>query len=418
MSLTKVSYSMIQGGVINALDYIPAGTTDYTTSLQAAIDAATAARKILRLPAGTYTTSGTLNLLGNNWLIGDGKDGTIITYSGIGSAIKCSGWGGKIQGLTVNILSAASNGIEVGTDSRNCSIEDVYLSATASGATQTGAGFYLNAETGFSGGLTISTSYALQFKYGVKMVGTNIATGTWTSVCIYNLWVVGYGSGALAGSAGIYMDALTNGIGTCMYGGTIESMYYGIYVADDSFGGNFNTDMEGNTVDYLVGNAFTGSITSAFNVPAYSAARNGSGGAFWNRYQLVGGVGPKQENYFSPKYQIYTGSSDIQSVDWYHSSGSLIDMTMTEPHKLKFSFGLGSNGTYGIDGDPSNHYIQVDDRKIHWDAISPAAQVGAQIVAWVQGSVCYNATASVGQPIGWMCTVSGTPGTWVAMANL
>ena len=40
MSLTKVSYSMIQGDVINAIDYIPAGTTDYTASLQAAIAAA------------------------------------------------------------------------------------------------------------------------------------------------------------------------------------------------------------------------------------------------------------------------------------------------------------------------------------------------------------------------------------------
>jgi hypothetical protein len=25
---------------------------------------------------------------------------------------------------------------------------------------------------------------------------------------------------------------------------------------------------------------------------------------------------------------------------------------------------------------------------------------------------------TVGQPTGWLCTVSGTPGTWVAQANL
>jgi hypothetical protein len=35
-----------------------------------------------------------------------------------------------------------------------------------------------------------------------------------------------------------------------------------------------------------------------------------------------------------------------------------------------------------------------------------------------QGSVVWNRSAAVGQPNGWRCTVSGSPGTWVAMANL
>lgn len=38
--------------------------------------------------------------------------------------------------------------------------------------------------------------------------------------------------------------------------------------------------------------------------------------------------------------------------------------------------------------------------------------------AWIRGDVCHNILPAVGQPIGWLCTVSGTPGTWVAMANL
>ncbi len=35
-----------------------------------------------------------------------------------------------------------------------------------------------------------------------------------------------------------------------------------------------------------------------------------------------------------------------------------------------------------------------------------------------RGSVRFNTGATVGSPIGWQCTVDGTPGTWVAMANL
>jgi len=38
--------------------------------------------------------------------------------------------------------------------------------------------------------------------------------------------------------------------------------------------------------------------------------------------------------------------------------------------------------------------------------------------SWTIGDVVMNKNPAIGQPIGWMCTVTGTPGTWVAMANL
>ncbi len=38
--------------------------------------------------------------------------------------------------------------------------------------------------------------------------------------------------------------------------------------------------------------------------------------------------------------------------------------------------------------------------------------------SWVRGDVVINLVPTVGQPIGWTCTVTGSPGTWVAWANL
>lgn len=38
--------------------------------------------------------------------------------------------------------------------------------------------------------------------------------------------------------------------------------------------------------------------------------------------------------------------------------------------------------------------------------------------AWNVGDICWNSSPAVGQPKGWMCTVAGTPGTWVSMGNL
>lgn len=37
---------------------------------------------------------------------------------------------------------------------------------------------------------------------------------------------------------------------------------------------------------------------------------------------------------------------------------------------------------------------------------------------WTRGNIVWNTTPSSGGPPGWMCTASGTPGTWKAMANL
>ena len=39
-------------------------------------------------------------------------------------------------------------------------------------------------------------------------------------------------------------------------------------------------------------------------------------------------------------------------------------------------------------------------------------------LTWTRGDTVWNEEPAIGQPVGWMCTVTGTPGTWVAMANL
>jgi hypothetical protein len=429
MSLTKVSYSMISGEVINVFDYMTAAeisdVTSNTASLnvavavQAAITAATAAKRVLRLPAGTYRLEATLTISGNNWLIGDGKDGTKLDCRHGSSCIIASAWGGRIAALSIYTYEVDSNAIQAGNNSRNCCIDAVYLDATAIGATNDAAGIYLYEPDGFSGGITISNSYAIQFKYGILMDGVNLSTATWTSVSIYNFWTVGYRSGGIprVGTRGIYMSANTNGIGTCMYGGTIEQFEYAIYVADGSYGGVFETDMEANTNEYYLGNTFQGHITSAFGVPNISRTSN-IPTEIWEYKELIGGTGPKQENYYAPSWLVYDGGGVVQKVNYYRNDVSVIDGGALQANATKFAFGLGQTGSLGSAAHPSDHYVQVSNSKLHWGSDSPSARSGAQIVAWIQGDVCYNLSATVGQPIGWMCTVSGTPGTWVPMANL
>jgi ribosomal protein L21E len=88
MALTKASYSMITGAVINVLDYgaIGNGVADDTSAIQAAITAAhiggqTAGNKTVYMPAGVYVISASLALPDYCTLIGAGSFNTIIIGS-------------------------------------------------------------------------------------------------------------------------------------------------------------------------------------------------------------------------------------------------------------------------------------------------------------------------------------------------
>lgn len=74
MSLTKVTYSMINGAPINVLDYgaDPTGTSNSAAAIQNAVTAAGVAGGAVYLPAGTYLLQSTISLPSNIALYGDG----------------------------------------------------------------------------------------------------------------------------------------------------------------------------------------------------------------------------------------------------------------------------------------------------------------------------------------------------------
>jgi hypothetical protein len=408
-------------------DIDPTGVIDSTTGLQAAIDAAIAANQDLLINAGTYKITDTLTVTNTSIRIfGEGRYATTIDSFATASAIKCAQWGGVLDAFGIYINNTTGNGIEAGEDSRNCVMSNLYLQVrSAYQASTTGSGIYLNTfddvTTTFSGGLKIDTCYALAFKYGLRLRGkTPLVDNTWTAVNVYNSWFVGKAT-PIAGSAGIYVNAGTNGVGSCMIGGSIESYDYGMYVENGANSFSIQeTLIEGSaTAPYFVGNTWSGSISEGRGYPRIYRAADSST-IYWEQNQLLTGTGPINETYYSAKYVLTSGNDpSTGNTAWttYHNA-SLIDGNAVGTYGLKFQVGVGQGSSAGAAAHPSQHYIRLGDSKLHWGNDIPSARTGTQLVAWNQGDICYNLSATVGQPIGWMCTVSGTPGTWVAMANL
>lgn len=104
MSLTKATYSMIEGAPVNVLDYgaVGDGVADDTTAIQSAVNAAQATGQSVYLPAGTYLVTsvngaGAINISAGIEMFGDGS-GTIIK-------LKTGATGFVIYGYNVSVFS-------------------------------------------------------------------------------------------------------------------------------------------------------------------------------------------------------------------------------------------------------------------------------------------------------------------------
>ena len=107
MALTKVSYSMIAGAVINVLDYGATGngTTDDTNAIQLA--AAAASGKALYFPGGTYGITSTITIPTNTTVFGDGVG--VSTIKKLGSGTTNVFYGLNVSSIIVHDLSFYGN---------------------------------------------------------------------------------------------------------------------------------------------------------------------------------------------------------------------------------------------------------------------------------------------------------------------
>lgn len=178
MSLTKVSYSMINGDVVNVLDYGAVG--DGVSNDTAAITAALATGKSVFFPKGTYLSGAQTITTQGQTLFGEGA-ASIIQANAAGVTLF------TVQTAYVTILSLRLNGAE--TNATNTSF--AVSTATANAAT------YLTIEEVVVSGASGSVGFNSAFKFD-----DSCHYGTVSNCRIERLWgnVSGRGYGVLAGN--------------------------------------------------------------------------------------------------------------------------------------------------------------------------------------------------------------------------
>lgn len=137
MSLTKVTYSMIQGASANVLDFgaDSTGIVDATAAIQAAATSLTTNGGTLYLPSGTYKISASITLPSNVWVLGSGIGNTVITgVQFLAAFIATSKSNIKISDLSClksNLLTfVLCNDIVIDCVYINCYVDNQYAMGT------------------------------------------------------------------------------------------------------------------------------------------------------------------------------------------------------------------------------------------------------------------------------------------------
>ena len=510
MSLTKVSYSMIEGAVVNVVDFgaVGDGITENSSAFIAALATLTNGG-ILFIPKGEYKISNTIELNDD------------ITVLGEGTATVILGNCPSDNSDTVNGLFAAKNKSNVTLDSlkiisfagtgairskfilcSNVQIKNCYLDGNLSDGNILAFPIWI---AGCSTAKIINhTSY--NFSDHIYICKSNFDTGTITEqVDVIDSYFENVNLGtnrAYPTGVYVYYGNYTNVIG-CVFKNIAPSLAgsgyagYGVYEGDGSAidvsvkNCNFYLTIS-SPADYIgvlasttdifscVGCSFVGTSSYVLRVGVVNGGKSSivndniyryctfgifmSVASTYTGYRNLIVAGNSVEN-STTGIRIGDGSWDIQNVNVANNvvknctqtgilfnvignynvvcSNNLIENVntsngSTEPFESGINF-FGSTPTgvvsgnfvindsgvgyarYGINIANADYPLTITNTNSFSGMITGGVRNNQAIPttgSWVKGDTRWNWNATSGQPMGWVCTTSGSPGTWAAMANL
>ena len=455
MSLTKATYSMIDGPVGNVKDFgaVGDGVTDDTAALQAAIDEICDAQGILLFPPGTYALSASLTFPNKSFVIrGSGPTATNI------SEIPGSG--------QIKLFDLS------GTNGPSVVIEQMGFFGPTGGPGYGGDGLYFSASNGVSvvncwfGGLLNGVNKAndssyvrlldctfeycyngITFDQGVQCIVDN--TTFYRNTFDYNL------SGQC--SLGLFTNSThAETINTCVFlDGVTDAIIENVTCRQDfdtrvplivQMANSCQRNILRNIRSYNFGsklitlnsaasnnnNLFDGLYFTVVIPPALPAGTGGTGieigasnqGNTFSNFNFIaidiGIVDAGGENRFVNGIVNNSGTAGIRiqgatdsefvgitlvnnNIDWA-TAGSVNTVWITD-----------INGT--VNGLTPQRYGSRGAGplgRLFYGTTAPPLNT----LPYVLGDRILNINPVVGQPKAWVCTVAGTPGTWVSEGNL
>lgn len=238
MSLTKVSYSMINGAVANVVDYgasTSATAATNTAAFQAAIDSGLGT---VLVPAGTFLVDGTINV-GTTIICGSGKN-TIISSSATGDTFRVGATalsggvstGGGIVNLTIAVTSTTGVAIRL-LQTQNAIVENVIVDAADVARPHTVVGVMLDGGniSGYFNCVKNVNCVGVDKGYVLTSTGTGQLTSSTFIDCsalTYTDNTNGYG----------YEFTGINGLDSIFVGGNLEACKKGIKMASGTWASN------------------------------------------------------------------------------------------------------------------------------------------------------------------------------------
>ena len=237
MALTKVSYSMINGDVVNVLDYGAIGdnVTDSTSAIQNAINYAAPLGKIVFIPAGTYKITkltlpqeaGGIEVVGearcdSNSLSSGNYVGTVLVSADTtGDIISADGGGAYTnRGVKISNLSlrCATSGYAIYL--KNCLEQTQLVNLTIFNSNTSGNGVALEScwVGCFVSGCIVTGSASAAVGFGIKIFNDQLAGG----YLIENTTAANFGTGMYFGALVYQCIALNSAAEGCYFGFTVD----------------------------------------------------------------------------------------------------------------------------------------------------------------------------------------------------
>lgn len=514
MGLTKVSYSMIEGAVVNVLDYgaVGDGTTESATAFNNAI-ATLSSGGVLYIPAGQYKISSTVTLDDDVSVVGEGTSSVIlcnvasdntdaingvfcaksksnisinnlkfISYAGTGSMrskfILCNNvqvancyfdgdltsgdigsypiWiagcsTAKVSNVTSYNFSdhvyICSSNWSTGTSSENVVVENSHFENTSNGTSQeypTGVYVYYGNYTTVN---NCTFKNILPSTVGAGFIGYGVYEGDGNAIelnvigCTFLVDKATPANNYMTGCVSTQADYFN--VNSCSFVGTSSAQFYTAvgYAAQ-------NTIVNGCNISYALTGIFLAKTASVSSYKNWSVTNNivtncsigiraGAGNATATEIDISNNT---IDNISQTGLLVNSTSTYVVTCNGNVINNANTSNGSTQPFDSGIAF-FGGIASGNVSGNTINNNsgvgfakygVSISSSTNQAIIISTSNRIVGMVTGsvrnpytaapsagtWSQGESITNWNATVGQPKGWICTVSGTPGTWVSTGNL